>query len=285
VVAAQSQAEWGPTSIQRLHQVGCLPGAGDTVREIDGMLYWAAPGPRVMRWNGVDEPENISHRRVNVRLQTAPAANWGQWFAQIHSRQDGRYYMLYFVPSGQTLCTQRLDYNLDIDAWEPVVYYDSSGTAIPLQAATIEGGLTDTNLLRQADSSGNLWQAETGNLDGGVGIKITFATPKVPLFRTHAWWQRYIDTSLVQQLMLRLTPVTDTVTLTAQTGGGEYANVTHTYTVSLAGTGDLELRQKLHRDLLGRWVQFTFSGLVVNRPAARTIAWSYIPLRPWRVSL
>lgn len=284
-VAAQSQAEWGPTSVQRLHEVGCLAGAGDTVRELDGWLYWVAPGPRVMRWDGSGEPENLSHRRINVRLQNAPAAQWGQWFAQVQARQDGRYYMVYFVPSGQTQPTQRLDYNIDNEAWEPVVYYDVNANPIALQAAAVQVGLTDTNVFLQADTVGNVWQAETGSMDGSAGIKITFATPKIPLFRTHQWWQRFVDTSLVQQIVFRNPSASDTVTLQASTGGGEYPDVSHSYSLSLASTSaDVEVKQRLDRDLLGRWCQFTITGTVVNRPAFRTVAFAYIPLRPLRVS-
>lgn len=293
VVTAHSQAEWGPTSVQRIHSVGCLDGGGDTVREVDGVLYWVAPGPKVMRWDGVSAPENISHHRCNVRLAAAPPGQWGKWYAQTQNRQDGRYYMLYFVPAGQTQPTQRLDYNIDLDAWEPCVYYALGLAPIGFRGtlvAAVSGGST---VPYQIDTSGNVWQAETGTMDGAQPVRITFQTPKIPLVRSHPYWQRQIADSWLHSVYLRMAAAADTVTLTATTGQGELAPITRSYPINLLGnvTGiqnalpqsvpgqDTEIPQRLDRELFGRYVQFQVQGLVANSPQFRTLSFFFIPVR------
>lgn len=96
-ITAQSQAQWGPQSILSVLSVGCI--AGDTVCEVNGVLYWVADGPRVMRWSGQGPPEVVSHLRVNERLRDAPTDQWNEWFAVAHTKEEGRYYSLYFRPA------------------------------------------------------------------------------------------------------------------------------------------------------------------------------------------
>ncbi len=282
-VNANSQAEWGPTSLERMHSVGCV--AGDTVQEVNGVLYWVSDGPRVMRWGGGGrEPENISALRISSHLNAAPQAHWQQWFARTHTLENGHYYKLWITPQGATLNTLSLQYRVEGDGWEPVVYHDSGGNALAYQAAAVRAGNTDSPDLYLADSMGSVIQTETGSLDGAAPIKVTFATNKIAIRRTHPYWEAYQATSLVHSLLVRLAAVTDTATVTLQTGGSEYPVTTHSYTLDLSGSGDKEIKIRAHRDLVGRWLQVTFTGAFSSRPAFRDISIFWLPWRTGRIS-
>lgn len=44
----------------------------------------------------MNEPEVISHLRINERLKAADSTAWKHWFAVPHARRDGLYYSLYY---------------------------------------------------------------------------------------------------------------------------------------------------------------------------------------------
>lgn len=272
VVNAASQLDWGPLAVTKLYNVGCI--AGETVAEVNGSLYWVADGPRIVRWDGRSAPEDISHQRVHVRLNNAPTANWTQWFARYHAKREGPYYCLYYTPSGATTNTDRLDFNVSQNAWEPVSYYASGGSKLAWRGASVRAGGTDVSELYQVDTSGAIYQAETGVTDNSVAIRIRAATKKFPLGAI----------GLACQFYARLAAVTDSLTLTVRTGGSEYGDVTQTYTLSTSGSGDKEIKQRLHRTLLGRWIQVEISGNVSNRPAIREMALWYLIQRISRYS-
>lgn len=267
-IQAYSQADWGPNAIQKVLNVGCI--CGDTVQECNGVLYWVADGPRVMRWDGRSAPQCVSHERVNTTLNNAPTAYWNQWFAVYHAKRDGDYYCLYMAPSGATTNTTRLDYMIENGAWEPVVYYNSGGTALAWRGAVALDGATDVRELYQVSTTGAVEQAETGLTDDGVAIKIRLATKKF-----------YLDgyTALMHTFFLRLSAVTDALTLTVTTGGSEYGDMSSSYTLTTTGSGDLEIYRRLLRTLKGRWVKIGISGDVSNRPAIRDMIVRLLPLR------
>lgn len=258
VIDAASQSDWGPNAIRKELNIGCL--AGHTVCEVNGMLYWVADGPRVVRWGGPGTaPEVISHLDVNIALNNAPTAYWNQWIAAAHAKRDGNYYCLFYTPNASTTNIERLDYNSDSGLWEPQRYKTASGAAFAgLGLVTLSGG-ADVSDLYQAGTDGNIYQAETGLTDAGSAIAISLTTKKFEMG----------NVSVAHRYLLRMAAVTDTVTLTVTTGGSEYGDVAQTYTLSLSGTGDKEIRQRLYRNQKGRWVQIGIAGSVSNRPAFR----------------
>jgi hypothetical protein len=300
-VTAHSQAEWAPTTVVKIADVGCLPNAGDTVREVDGVLYWVAPGPKVMAWDGSSDPQDISFLKCSVRLKSAPASEWAQWFAVTHRRQEGRYYCLYFASAAGITsgADQRLDYNIDLGLFEPCIYFNGGGTAINYAGAfaTDVPGKSIAGLY-QVDASGNVWQAETGLLDGSVPIQILFKTPAIPLFVHHQVWFRFLDETLINGVMLRLPAVSDTVSMTLATDHGEYPPVAHSYSLNLLGNNPnvqnsppnaspgtiIEIWQRAHRDLIGRALQITISGSVSNQPEFDILGVFHVPMRHGRVS-
>jgi hypothetical protein len=274
IIRHQSQVDWSATSIQMVHRHGCI--AGDTVVEQEGVLYWVADGPRVMAWDGSSEPVSLSDRTVNLRLNAAPVSSWPNWFAVAHTKLDGPYVCLYFTPGGASGNTQRLDFNIRRSAWEPVVYNDSNGSALAYQAAAVRGGAVDTPDLYQADSTGRIDQAEVGSTDRNNPIQIKLLTNRIPMKRIHPYWTGWVESAYIHNLMIRLSGVTDTVTCTLTTGGGEYGTTSFSYLTNLAGTGDLELPLRADRSLKGRWMQLQISGGVSNRPAFRDLVLKYI---------
>jgi hypothetical protein len=278
VVQAHSMSEWGPTAIQKLHDVGCV--AGDTALEVNKQLYWVADGPRVMRWNGGGEPECVSDLTVSATLNAAPQADWQNWFAQAHTVLEGRYYKLWLTPAGATTNTVTLEYNIQRQAWERVVRYDSGGNAIGYQTAAVRAGNLDSPDLYAVDTMGRVIQTETGSLDDTVPIKVRLQTPKIAM-RSGA-----LDTSLLHTILLRLAAVTDTLTVAVAAGGSEYGDQSETYTADLSGSGDHEIKLRCgERTLMGKWIQLTISGSVSNRPALRVISLAWVPWHQRRVGL
>ena len=262
-IHAYSQSDWGPSTVDPTLELGCI--AGDTVCELNGVLYWVAPGPQVVRWDGQGAPEVISHQRINERLAVATVASWATAFAIPFPAATGAYYRLCYGTLGTWL-----DYNVSQDAWEP-----RSHGALTWRAASVRFGITDGYELYQVDANGNVYQIETGSTDAGAAIAITSATKRFNLGAV----------SRMAYLYLRLEGVTDSVTVTVTCGGSEYGELSQVYSISLSGSNDIELRQRLHRSLLGRWVQIQLSGSVSNRPAIREMVLTYVPVRSGRVSL
>jgi hypothetical protein len=274
-VNAFSQRDWGPSALVKVLQLGCI--SGDTVAEINGELFWVSDGPQVVRWDGQAAPVVISNLRINQRLKNAPETYWSTWFAVSHRKRDGAYYQLQFVPSGATTATQSLQYNLDLDAWEPVVYYDSLGAAIPLQVAHVQRhGADKRELFAVHPTTGAIYKLDDTSVatDNGVAIKFRLTTKRFPLGAV----------SKIERVYLHLAGATDSITLQVKTGGGQYSDTTKTYTKSLAGTGDVEVRQRAHFSLRGRWVEFKISGDVSNRPTFRSLVWLFTPYRTGNVS-
>jgi len=299
IIHAKSQVDYGPLAIQKVLNLGCLN--GNTVAEVNGSLIWVTDGPRVVMWGGRgSEPQIISHLKVNERLRAAPTSLWNQWFAVAHRKKHGEYYQLWFTPSGQTTNTQRLDYNVDQEAWEPVVYYDGAGNPLSYSAASVRQGGTDVKDQYQAATTGVVYLAETTNLDDTVPIKVRFKSKRIPLsiysrFPSGAIGDvapgstRHLllgQVTMLTQLFIRLLPVDDTLTLTVVTGGSEYGDISHPYVIDLnnpasaGATGtDLEQKQRLHRDLYGRWAQVTLAGDFSNAASIREITLLGLPLR------
>jgi hypothetical protein len=279
VIDANSQLDWGPLAVNKIHNTGCI--SKDTVKEVNGWLYWVAEGPRVVRWNGDtrQQPEVVSHLTINVRLNNAPTQYWINWFAEYHSKREGPYYCLFFTPSGATTNIERLDYNIDQagGAWEPVRYCDGSMVDIPWRASSVRQGGIDVSEMYQAADNGKIYQVEVGNDDDGMGIEITAKTKRHSL---------EVGVGLVQQVFLRFNAVSsDTITLGVRVGGSEYGEILRTYTVNMVGTGDQDIKVRTHRELQGHWIQFELSGTVYNRPAVRDIVSWFIQHRLGHVAL
>ena len=95
-IHAYAQSDWGPSSVDATLEVGCI--AGDTVCEVNGVLYWVAPGPQVVRWDGRGPPAVTSQQRVSDRLADAATSTWANWHAVAHRTENGTYYRLYYSP-------------------------------------------------------------------------------------------------------------------------------------------------------------------------------------------
>ncbi len=272
VIAAMNQLGWGPDAISKVFAVGCLN--GDTVAEVGGALYWVAEGPRVMRWDGQSAPEDISTRLISTRLIAAPTSYWNLWRGIGHVRLEGNYYCLYFVPSGATTATDMLEFNVEGRAWEPCSFRTSLGAKIAWRGASVRTGGSDVYDLYQVDTTGRIFQRETGLLDESVAIAVRFQSKKFPF--------DYID--LLHTFFLRLAAVTDSITLTTSVGGSEYGDLSQSYTLSLSGSGDLEVKQRLHLTLVGEHGQILITGSVSNRPAIREMDLLHQPRRARRAS-
>jgi hypothetical protein len=171
-------------------------------------------------------------------------------------------------------CNARLDFNISQDAWEPVSYRDSDGEMLSWHAATVLPGGTDIFELYQAAGDGNVYQAERGDDDANVAISLTATSKRVSLGMV----------SLLHTLFLRAEAATDTISVQVTAGGAEYGEVSHTYERSLAGDGDKEIKVRLHRDLMGRWVEVSLGGDVSNRPSVREMRVRHVPVREGRFS-
>ena len=131
--------------------------------------------------------------------------------------------------------------------------------------------------LYQAADDGRVYNTETGLTDNTVAIQ--------PLGLTKRYsFGGYLG--MPHTLFVRLEAVTaDTLTCKVLCGGSEYGEIQREYSINLAGSNDLEIKVRLHRELLGRWVSIEFSGSVSNRPAIREVVLRWIPIRSARVSV
>lgn len=273
-VYAGGQSDFGPTSVVRREEIGCI--AGDTVQVIGDYLYWVAPGPRVVRWSGQGDPQDISFQRVSATLAAAPTGYYASWWAEYHADLNGAYYRLWIVPSGATAPTLRLDYNLAANVWEPIKYYDSGGTALPFACGTVLDVSSDVGeMLALHATSGVTYQQETGSTDAGEVIRVRFATKRLMM-------GGYV--ALVKNLWLRLAAATDTFSVSVLTGGSQYGNVTNAYSsLSSAGTGDVEVKQRVAFNQKGRWVQLTVTGSLSNRASLRELGVWFSRIRSGKV--
>lgn len=263
VINAASQIDWGPLAVAKLYNVGCI--AGDTVKEVNGVLYWVADGPRIVRWDGTGPPEVISHLRVNDRLNRAPTSRWIHWFAIYHAKREGPYYCLYYTPPGEVLNVQRLDYNVLQDAWEPVVYYYADGSPIGWAAASVRSGSTDISELYQVNTIANIYRAEISFPDvlvplTDVPIRVRAKTKKFDLGAI----------GLLKALFARFRSAHDTFRVTVTAHGAEYGVIEKVYPVSMGiPSGLVEVKIRLDRSLIGRLVDITVTAetlvpLIIN---------------------
>lgn len=274
-ITSTSQTSWGPNAFRREFAIGCI--SGETVAEVNGQLYWVAPGPRVLRWDGSGGPETVSADKVREVLAEAPTSLWTNWFARAHATRDGHYYLLWLTPSGQTTNTLRLDFNADIEAWEPCDWYNAGGTALAWGIAHVRYGgsnTTDVAELYAAATNSILYQMNTGATDSGAPIHIRLATKDLGLGAS----------SLLKEWFTYLDAVDDSVTLTVDTVDTEYGENTQDYTISLSGSGALEIRRRLHRHLIGRQSRLTVTGSVTSRPKFRQMRLRYLPMREQQIT-
>ena len=273
-INAVSQTEWGANAIQKMIDVGCI--AGETVQQHEGYLYWVSEGPRVVRWDGEGPVEVLSAQRVNVRLElamrTAGTANSIFWFARCHENVFGKYYTVWFDHSSTELgCVQQIDYNISQNAWEPVKHFDGNGLTKAWNAADVWDGGSDDNELIAIDYRGRLQAMDVSALttDSGEPIRISITTKKQPLGYCCE----------LREIYLRLAGVSDTVTVTPTLGGTDYGDTTASYSVSLAGSGDTEVRIPCERHLKGKWLQIAVTGSVSSGPSIREIVAFVRPIR------
>jgi hypothetical protein len=172
-----------------------------------------------------------------------------------------------------------LDFNADQGpegAWEPVRHEDADGADIAFRGAAVRFGGSDTGALYHVDTAGTIYHAEVGDTDDGEAVPFLAAT-------------KFFDlggVGMAHSCYLRLQSVADTATLTVRCKGSEYGDLTQAYTVDLEDTeGDeKEARVRLHRELLGRYMQLELSGDFEHRPEIRDWTFLYIPVRSGRVS-
>jgi len=171
--------------------------------------------------------------------------------------------------------TAILDYCVPQQAWEGRSYRDGNGNLIAWHATAVRDGGAEPHGLYQAASSGNIYQAETGDDDEGVAIDTLGVTKRYDLGAV----------ARVHSVYVRLEAVSDDLEVLCRVGGSEYGVRERSYTVSLAGTADKETRIRIHRDMVGRWLQLELSGSMSARPAVRELTARVIPIRPGRLTL
>lgn len=256
-IEAYSQDQFSPTSVRKVFDtVGCA--AGDTVRQIGGYLYWVADGPRVMRWDGQSEPEDISWLKLTSTCENAPAGSISKWFATARSDKNGIYYILFVVPSGQTTATLALFFNVVGEAWEPCIYYDSNGALLAWATATVFDGASDAReLMAVQGTSGAAYQLESGTADNGVAIATRMRSK-----RFHVPGGLIAD---VVEVYLRGAAVSDTMTITVKAGGSEYGDTQQVFSgKDFSGTGgsDKEVYAEVAKGTVrGRWMEIQMDGV------------------------
>lgn len=190
-------------------------------------------------------------------------------------------------------CSLRLDYSLAEDVWEPVRYWidrDDDGIgdqAMGFDCAEVQYGAGDKRGLFAAawnPAEGDVWEQETGSLDGDVPIKVVFSTPRAPLADG--------DVADFEGLLLRLhrsMGSNDVAHVTLTEGGSEYPESSLCTSIRLApsqGGGDVEIPVPFNLDALprGRWVQLSVVGDFRERPALREFTSAVLPIRQGRMS-
>ncbi len=269
-IYAYSQADWGPSACIKLHSTGCLAGA--TVQEIDGILYWVAPGnpgPMVMQWaGGRQEPKPVSYLRISDTLRNSPSGYRSGWFAVIHRSDVGTYYRLFMTPSGATTNTLRLEYNIHADAWESASHVNSAGATLAWAVADVANGGTDLSPLYAAtQTGGTLFQLEdsTVSTDNAVAIPVSFTTRRYPLGEIMKAERLFVRSA-------RTLGTCDQLCVTPTLGGSEYGDTSDIYDLELAGDGDAEIYERMDFGRLkGTWGSIHAEGDVSHRPSIRQI--------------
>lgn len=170
---------------------------------------------------------------------------------------------------------ERLSFITERGAWESSTYLDAAGAHREWQAAVVLSGGSDGLELIQAASDGYVYYADTGETDYNTAIAYDWTSKKYDMGGMLA---------MVHSVYLRADATNDDLTLTVTAGGSEYGTVAQTYDVSFAGTGEVEVRVRVHREIMGRWLQLRMTGSVSERPAVREVIARVIPIRSQRVS-
>lgn len=168
-----------------------------------------------------------------------------------------------------------LDYCVPQQAWEGRGHRDAAGNLIIWHVTAVRDGGAEPHALYQAASSGVIYQAEVGDDDADVAIDTLGVTKRYDLGVV----------ARVHSVYLRLEAAADDLTILARVGGSEYGVRERSYTVSLAGTADEERRIRIHRDMVGRWLQLELSGSMSARPAVRELTARVIAIRSGRLTL
>jgi hypothetical protein len=168
-----------------------------------------------------------------------------------------------------------LQFVVDQEAFEEDRYEDADGVTRAWAHASVRDGGSDLHELYQVDSAGNIFATEVGTEDEEEPIPISATTKRYALD----------GISMLHDLYVRLEAVTaDTLSFEVRAGGSEYGEIAYDYEVDCSGSGDLERRIRLHRELLGVWASVTLTGSVSNRPEVRELTLRYVPFRGGRAS-
>ncbi len=172
--------------------------------------------------------------------------------------------------------TSVIEYNATQQAWEARSHRDAAGNLIAWHATAVRDGGAEPHALYQAASSGVIYEAETDDDDdAGVAIDTLGVTKRYDLG----------SVARVHSVYVRLEAASDDLSVLCRVGGSEYGVRERSYTVSLSGTADKETRIRIHRDMVGRWLQLELSGSMSARPAVRELTARVIPIRPGRLTL
>lgn len=273
-VLALSQETWATGAVAERFKIGCV--ADRSVVEVSGRLFWVAPGPRVMMWDGQSEPVDISSGKIGTRLRNTDKTYWGKWHAQGHVKEQGAYYCLWYAHSSSTV-DRCLQFNVNTGAWEPQAYYDSGAARIPMDASVALTGVGERDQYYAASSSkAKIYELDQQGTytDDGQGVRITAVTQSA----------RFPAVSRVHWLYFRLAAVTDSLTMAVGTGGSDYLDVTTTYSsISVSGSGEKEVRKRGGILQKGRWGKVTITGTLSNQATVRDLELRVLPIRDGRL--
>ena len=275
-VFAQSQTNWSSTAVKKRFNFGCIEGR--TVTEVGGYLYWVAEGPRVMRWDGSNPPEDISAFRIGELLKATSSTYWTLWHAVSHVKNSQAYYCLWLVKASEIVPNYGLQFNTATSAWEPVQYTNAADGAMQINVAHTLKSVGDSELLYVAsvnetnilslDVTGQTGDALTSGLTKTVAVSATSKRFKLPVV------------CQIEHVFIRGPGATDSLTFTLKTGGTEYGDITTVYPAfSTAGSGDQEEWFRGPDEQKGRWVEFKIAGSLSNQATIREIEGHWSPVR------
>lgn len=169
----------------------------------------------------------------------------------------------------------RLDLVTESGIFEQTTIYETSGAGKSFWYGHVVDRGLDLRALYQVASSGAILQVDDPSVtaDSSAAIAVSYTSKRYDLGGV---------VSRVNHVYMRLLGVSsDTVSLTVKTGGSEYGETSHSYSVSLAEASgaDLEIRVPCHFDLKGRWVELSLSGSVSNAPEIREFVIEHYPIR------